>query len=70
MTALVPPARFESKILDPSQLEDFAKLCPRPLVFTNGVYDLVFIPGADTITVLSELSASASQEVRQVMWLH
>ncbi|MFZ9465365.1 MAG: adenylyltransferase/cytidyltransferase family protein [Burkholderiaceae bacterium] len=41
MTALVPPARFESKILDPSQLEDFAKLCPRPLVFTNGVYDLL-----------------------------
>ncbi len=40
-TNLARPARFESKILEPSQLEDFAKRCPRPLVFTNGVYDLL-----------------------------
>jgi D-glycero-beta-D-manno-heptose 1-phosphate adenylyltransferase len=39
--ALVLPARFESKILEPKQLEDFARHCPRPLVFTNGVYDLL-----------------------------
>jgi len=38
---LVPSARFESKIIEPNRLEDVAARCPRPLVFTNGVYDLL-----------------------------
>ena len=41
VSILAQPARFESKILDPLKLEDFARICPRPLVFTNGVYDLL-----------------------------
>lgn len=41
VSILAQPARFESKILDPLKLEDFARFCPRPLVFTNGVYDLL-----------------------------
>ena len=38
---MVPSARFESKIIEPNRLEDVAARCPRPLVFTNGVYDLL-----------------------------
>jgi len=35
------PPRFEAKIHDPASLERWAAALPRPLVFTNGVFDLL-----------------------------
>ena len=35
-----PPA-FEKKILDPAALDQWLAALPRPLVFTNGVFDLL-----------------------------
>ena len=40
MTAVAPPA-FESKICVPADLARRAAALPRPLVFTNGVFDLL-----------------------------
>jgi rfaE bifunctional protein nucleotidyltransferase chain/domain len=37
----VVPPRFEAKIRDPGALERWLKDLPRPLVFTNGVFDLL-----------------------------
>jgi len=36
-----PPVPFESKIVPPQRLADALRHCPRPLVFTNGVFDLL-----------------------------
>ena len=37
-----PPApSFESKVVDPAALAPWLAACPRPLVFTNGVFDLL-----------------------------
>jgi rfaE bifunctional protein nucleotidyltransferase chain/domain len=35
------PPNFERKICDPSQIEDQVAALPRPLVFTNGCFDLL-----------------------------
>ncbi|WP_085315204.1 adenylyltransferase/cytidyltransferase family protein [Derxia lacustris] len=35
------PARFESKLCDRAQLRDRVASLPRPVVFTNGVFDLL-----------------------------
>ena len=35
------PPRFEAKIHDPASLERWVAALPRPLVFTNGVFDLL-----------------------------
>ena len=35
------PPRFEAKIHDPAALERWVGALPRPLVFTNGVFDLL-----------------------------
>ena len=35
------PPQFEAKIHDPSSLERWIAALPRPLVFTNGVFDLL-----------------------------
>ncbi len=40
MAALGRPA-FEAKLCDPAQLADRVKTLPRPLVFTNGVFDIL-----------------------------
>jgi rfaE bifunctional protein nucleotidyltransferase chain/domain len=37
----VSPPQFEAKIHDPSSLERWIAALPRPLVFTNGVFDLL-----------------------------
>jgi len=37
----VNPPRFEAKIHDPAALERWIGRLPRPLVFTNGVFDLL-----------------------------
>lgn len=36
-----PPPRFESKIRAARELGEWLKTAPRPLVFTNGVFDVV-----------------------------
>ncbi len=36
-----PPVSFEAKIVPPQKLADVLRHCPRPLVFTNGVFDLL-----------------------------
>jgi D-glycero-beta-D-manno-heptose 1-phosphate adenylyltransferase len=40
MATLGRPA-FEAKLCDPAQLADRVKTLPRPLVFTNGVFDIL-----------------------------
>jgi len=37
----VNPPKFEAKIHDPASLERWIAALPRPLVFTNGVFDLL-----------------------------
>jgi len=37
----VSPPQFEAKIHEPSSLERWIAALPRPLVFTNGVFDLL-----------------------------
>jgi rfaE bifunctional protein nucleotidyltransferase chain/domain len=37
----VNPPAFEKKILDPAALDQWLAALPRPLVFTNGVFDLL-----------------------------
>ncbi len=37
----VTPPAFETKIRDPAALESWIGLLPRPLVFTNGVFDIL-----------------------------
>jgi rfaE bifunctional protein nucleotidyltransferase chain/domain len=37
----VSPPAFEKKILDPAALDQWLAALPRPLVFTNGVFDLL-----------------------------
>jgi len=41
VTLPLPPAAFEAKIVPPAGLADALRPCPRPLVFTNGVFDLL-----------------------------
>ncbi|MFN7504531.1 MAG: adenylyltransferase/cytidyltransferase family protein, partial [Limnobacter sp.] len=41
MTTTGKPARFESKVCHPSQLAERAKQLKSPVVFTNGVFDLL-----------------------------
>ena len=40
MTTLLPPS-FESKVCSPEQLAARIASLPRPLVFTNGVFDIL-----------------------------
>ena len=40
------------------------------LADADGLDDLVVIPGADTVLVLTKVGAGAAQEVRQVLLLH
>ena len=64
---VVVPADFEAKIRDPRSLEWLAQLA-RPLVFTNGVFDILHrghvtylaqarVMGADRLAVLAALAA-------------
>ena len=36
-----PPPAFESKVHDPAHIAAIAQSLPRPLVFTNGVFDIL-----------------------------
>jgi rfaE bifunctional protein nucleotidyltransferase chain/domain len=36
-----PPPDFEGKVVDPDALEERLAALPRPLVFTNGVFDIL-----------------------------
>jgi D-glycero-beta-D-manno-heptose 1-phosphate adenylyltransferase len=41
LTGLAPAPSFEAKILSPQDLAQWLERLPRPLVFTNGVFDLL-----------------------------
>jgi rfaE bifunctional protein nucleotidyltransferase chain/domain len=54
----LPPPSFESKVCTPANLlERIAKL-PRPLVFTNGVFDILHRGHASYLAQARELGAS------------
>ena len=38
---MYPQPDFERKIISPNQLTDFIQQLPRPLVFTNGCFDII-----------------------------
>ncbi|NCW89883.1 MAG: D-glycero-beta-D-manno-heptose 1-phosphate adenylyltransferase [Rhodocyclales bacterium] len=40
-TSLLPPPDFEQKMVEPSDLARRVALLPRPLVFTNGCFDIL-----------------------------
>lgn len=39
--ARYPAPSFEAKLCDPTELEERVRALPRPLVFTNGVFDIL-----------------------------
>jgi rfaE bifunctional protein nucleotidyltransferase chain/domain len=57
MTSLPPPA-FESKVCSPEQLESRLAKLPRPLVFTNGVFDILHRGHASYLAQARALGAS------------
>ncbi len=50
--------RFESKILSQSQCISIAKNIPRPLVFTNGVFDILHLGHVTYLDMAAQLGAS------------
>jgi D-glycero-beta-D-manno-heptose 1-phosphate adenylyltransferase len=57
MTSLSPPS-FESKICSPEQLAARIASLPRPLVFTNGVFDILHRGHASYLAQARALGAS------------
>lgn len=57
MTSLLPPT-FESKVCSPQQLEARLAALPRPLVFTNGVFDILHRGHASYLAQARALGAS------------
>ena len=57
MTTLLPPS-FESKICPPEQLEARVASLPLPLVFTNGVFDILHRGHASYLAQARALGAS------------
>lgn len=57
MTTLLPPI-FESKVCSPEQLEARLATLPRPLVFTNGVFDILHRGHASYLAQARALGAS------------
>jgi cytidyltransferase-like protein len=57
MTTLLPPT-FESKVCSPEQLEARLATLPRPLVFTNGVFDILHRGHASYLAQARGLGAS------------
>ncbi|MBU3583622.1 D-glycero-beta-D-manno-heptose 1-phosphate adenylyltransferase [Polynucleobacter sp. 15G-AUS-farblos] len=57
MTTLLPPT-FESKVCPPEQLEARLANLPRPLVFTNGVFDILHRGHASYLAQARTLGAS------------
>jgi len=54
----MPAPGFERKICDPSELAARVPLLPRPLVFTNGVFDLLHRGHVTYLAQARELGAS------------
>jgi rfaE bifunctional protein nucleotidyltransferase chain/domain len=57
MTTLLPPT-FESKVCSPEQLEARLATLPRPLIFTNGVFDILHRGHASYLAQARGLGAS------------
>ena len=57
MTSLLPPS-FESKVCSPEQLATRLTHLPRPLVFTNGVFDILHRGHASYLAQARALGAS------------
>jgi rfaE bifunctional protein nucleotidyltransferase chain/domain len=57
MTTLLPPT-FESKVCSPEQLDARLATLPRPLVFTNGVFDILHRGHASYLAQARGLGAS------------
>ena len=57
MTTLLPPS-FESKVCSPEQLTARLASLPRPLVFTNGVFDILHRGHASYLAQARALGAS------------
>jgi rfaE bifunctional protein nucleotidyltransferase chain/domain len=57
MSSLSPPS-FESKVCVPTELEARIAALPRPLVFTNGVFDILHRGHASYLAQARELGAS------------
>jgi cytidyltransferase-like protein len=57
MTTLLPPS-FESKVCSPEQLAARIASLPRPLVFTNGVFDILHRGHASYLSQARALGAS------------
>ncbi len=57
MSTLLPPT-FESKVCSPEQLEARLATLPRPLVFTNGVFDILHRGHASYLAQARALGAS------------
>lgn len=57
MTSLPPPS-FESKVCSPEQLAAHIANLPRPLVFTNGVFDILHRGHASYLAQARALGAS------------
>lgn len=57
MTSLSPPS-FESKVCPSGQLEAYIARLPRPLVFTNGVFDILHRGHASYLDQARALGAS------------
>lgn len=55
---LLPPPSFEAKVCSPEQLADRLADLPRPLVFTNGVFDILHRGHASYLAQARALGAS------------
>ena len=54
----LPPPSFESKVCTPTNLHERIAKLPRPLVFTNGVFDILHRGHASYLAQARELGAS------------
>ncbi len=54
----LPPPSFESKVCTPANLQERIAKLPRPMVFTNGVFDILHRGHASYLDQARELGAS------------